>query len=52
MRELLSENGIDADNIKAFGMGEADPIADNSTEAGQAINRRGEFKFIRKSETQ
>ena len=27
-------------------MGERDPIADNSTPEGQAINRRGEFRFL------
>ncbi len=45
LRALLIERGIDPADIKAVGMGEAQPIADNSTEAGQAINRRGEFVF-------
>ena len=45
LRELLIEHDIEASSIDAIGMGEADPIADNATEAGQAINRRGEFKF-------
>ena len=45
LRELLVKNGIDGRKIKAFGMGEINPIADNSTAAGQAINRRGEFVF-------
>ena len=48
LRALLIANGIDEDRIVAVGMGEANPIADNATEAGQAINRRGEFKFTRK----
>ena len=45
LKNLLIANGIAATDIKATGMGEADPIADNSTPAGQAINRRGEFIF-------
>ena len=49
LEELLVSNGIDRGDIKAVGMGEKNPIADNSTEAGQAINRRGEFIFKAKS---
>jgi len=46
MRELLISKGLDASKIKAKGMGENYPIADNATPAGRAINRRGEFHFI------
>lgn len=45
-RELLISYGIDGDRVKAFGMGEKNPIADNATDAGRAINRRGEIQFI------
>ncbi len=45
LRNLLIRNGIDASAITAIAMGEKQPIADNSTESGQAINRRGEFVF-------
>jgi outer membrane protein OmpA-like peptidoglycan-associated protein len=45
LEELLISNGIDGANITAVGVGEKKPIADNATEAGQAINRRGEFIF-------
>ena len=45
LKRLLVERGIDPADIEAVGMGEAQPIADNATEAGQAINRRGEFVF-------
>ena len=44
-RDLLVSFGIDGNKIKTFGMGEKNPIADNSTSEGQAINRRGEFRF-------
>lgn len=46
MRELLIARGLSGADIKAYGMGERDPIADNSSIEGQAINRRGEFRFI------
>ncbi len=45
LRNLLIQNGIDPAAIIAIAMGEQQPIADNSTESGQAINRRGEFVF-------
>ena len=44
-RDLLISFGIDANKIRSFGMGEKNPIADNATPEGQAINRRGEFRF-------
>lgn len=44
-RDLLISFGIDGNKIKSFGMGEKNPIADNETPEGQAINRRGEFRF-------
>jgi adhesin transport system outer membrane protein len=45
LKKLLIKQGIPASSITAIGKGEADPIADNATKAGQAINRRGEFVF-------
>ena len=45
LKELLIDNGIAGSDISAVGMGEKNPIADNSTQSGQAINRRGEFIF-------
>jgi len=45
LKKLLIKDGIPASSISAVGKGEADPIADNATKAGQAINRRGEFIF-------
>ncbi len=44
--QLLVERGIDGRRVKAVGMGERHPIADNSTIVGQAKNRRGEFRII------
>jgi len=45
LKKLLIKQGIPASSISAIGKGEADPVADNATKAGQAINRRGEFLF-------
>ncbi len=52
LRNLLIRNGIDASAITAIAMGEKEPIADNSTESGQAINRRGEFVFRARTGTE
>ena len=52
LKNLLTSSGIDSADITAVGMGEKKPIADNSTKAGQAINRRGEFVFKAKSPTE
>ena len=45
LKNYLVKNGIESEHIVAIGVGENQPIADNSTEAGQAINRRGNFIF-------
>jgi outer membrane protein OmpA-like peptidoglycan-associated protein len=45
LKTMLVKSGINPYRIRAFGMGEKRPIADNSTPGGQAINRRGEFVF-------
>ncbi len=45
LKQLLIDEGIKADIITAKGLGEQNPIADNDTKSGQAINRRGELTF-------
>lgn len=45
LKKMLVGKGINSGDIQAVGMGEKHPVADNSTKAGQAINRRGEFIF-------
>ncbi len=46
LRDLLVKEGIAAARIDARGVGEGQPIADNATKEGRAINRRGEFRFL------
>jgi outer membrane protein OmpA-like peptidoglycan-associated protein len=43
----LVNAGIDAARFKARGYGESSPVADNSTEEGQAFNRRVEFRILK-----
>lgn len=43
MRDMLISSGLDKNRINAYGMGEKNPIADNATPEGKAINRRGEL---------
>ncbi|SEH96181.1 Outer membrane protein OmpA [Paenimyroides aquimaris] len=46
VRSYLGSKGIGVKRITAQGMGEADPIASNDTDAGRAKNRRVEFGII------
>ena len=43
VKEYLVAQGVDADKLRTVGMGESEPIADNSTELGRFRNRRIEF---------
>ena len=39
----LISQGINAKRLTSQGFGESQPVADNSTEEGKALNRRTEF---------
>jgi outer membrane protein OmpA-like peptidoglycan-associated protein len=43
VRTFLITQGLSADTITSRGMGEANPVADNSTAAGRKLNRRVEI---------
>jgi outer membrane protein OmpA-like peptidoglycan-associated protein len=43
----LAEEGLPRERLTAVGLGEAQPIADNHTRAGRALNRRIEFRLER-----
>lgn len=44
--DALIRRGIPLRRLRARGLGPADPIADNATEAGRAANRRIEFEAV------
>jgi outer membrane protein OmpA-like peptidoglycan-associated protein len=43
--EFMTERGVPASTLKAIGFGETQPIADNTTSAGRATNRRISFEW-------
>lgn len=46
--KYLTAKGVGADRMTAKGYGEARPLETNASEAGKAINRRVEFRLIKK----
>lgn len=44
--KMLEQRGVSSSQLSAEGMGEANPVADNATEAGRAQNRRIEAQLI------
>ena len=42
----LINHGVSSSRLEAKGLGESNPIADNSTEDGRALNRRVELKPV------
>lgn len=45
--KYLVEKGIQPERLQAKGYGESVPVAENTTEAGRAQNRRTEFKILK-----
>ncbi len=48
VRQYLIAKGIDQSRVKSKGYGESKPIATNKTSDGRQLNRRVEFKIIKK----
>ncbi len=48
--QKLIRKGLREDRVKAKGYGEANPLAENSSRKGQALNRRIEFKYVSEGE--
>lgn len=46
IKQYLVDKGITADRLTTNGMGDTQPIADNSTEKGRAKNRRTEIRVV------
>jgi len=44
--KMLEQRGVNPSQLSAKGMGEANPVADNATEAGRAQNRRIEAELV------
>jgi outer membrane protein OmpA-like peptidoglycan-associated protein len=51
-KKELVKFGVDGTNIKVFGMGDKYPIASNETKHGRLMNRRVDFKLIKKEDKQ
>lgn len=49
-RHLIEVNGIEAARLESVGRGETQPIADNTTKAGKAANRRSEFVIVERAQ--
>lgn len=46
VKSAMTANGVSSSRLTTQGKGEADPIADNTTEAGRAQNRRVEIVIV------
>ena len=46
VKNYLTQRGLSSSRFVIKGMGEADPIADNDTDAGRSKNRRVEFAIV------
>ena len=47
VRQFLIDQGVDAERLSAIGYGEMQPVAENDSESGRAMNRRVEFRLVK-----
>lgn len=47
VRDLLMAEGFKSDNLRVYGKGPANPIADNDTDEGRAKNRRVAIQLVK-----
>ena len=48
VQKYMVEKGVAADMLSTESFGESNPVADNATKEGRAMNRRVEFDIIRR----
>ena len=46
VKNYLVDKGVTAENLSTVSFGESNPVADNGTKEGRAMNRRVEFKVM------
>ena len=46
VKDYLVSRGVDIKRVRAVGRGESQPIADNATRAGRALNRRVDIEVV------
>lgn len=46
VRDYMASHGVAASRLSVLGKGEADPLVDNATKEGRAVNRRVEFEVV------
>ncbi len=46
VKNYLVDKGVNGDNLTTVSFGESNPVADNGTKEGRAMNRRVEFKVM------
>jgi len=47
VKNYLVTNGVAGDRLSSTGFGDTQPIVNNNTAAGRAINRRVEVKYVK-----
>ena len=51
VKKYITDTGVDPSRIKATGKGEKEPVTENATAEGRAMNRRVEVKLTQSNTT-